>query len=423
MRAILISTGDELTCGRTIDTNSAWLAEKLLAMGIPTVSHHTVGDDAAEIASVIRAAAGRSEIVLVTGGLGPTPDDLTRQGLADVLGAELVLDEKCLAKIEVFFRRRGRRMVWANRKQAMIPKGASPIDNEIGTAPGIMARAGESLVICMPGPPAEMHAMFESSVIAILPPSQLAVAVKVVRIFGLGESDLSEAIGDLLADREGDVIVGTTASGGMISLTITATADSETAAVALAARTSDELTARLGPVVIGTGPETLGSVVANLLLSRKQTLSLAESCTGGLLGEMITSLSGASGYFLGSAVCYANTAKRDILGVPREMLDDCGAVSEPVAREMARGARDRFDSDWALSLTGIAGPAGGSPDKPVGLVFIGLAGPNTNRVFRHVFASSREQIRQRAAVTALNHLRVALLGQGASASKVIPKKD
>ena len=411
----MISTGDELTCGRTVDTNSAWLAERLLAMGIPTVSHHTVGDDAAEIASAIRAAAGRSEVVLVTGGLGPTPDDLTRQALGDVLGEELLLDEECLAKIEEFFRRRSRQMVWANRIQAMIPKGASPIDNELGTAPGIMARIGESLVICMPGVPAEMHAMFESSVIALLPPSQLAVLVKVVRVFGLGESDLSEAIADILADREGDVVVGTTVSDGLISLTITATGDSETAAAALADQTAAELTSRLGPVIIGAGSETLSSVVAKLLVSRKQTLSLAESCTGGLVGEMITSLSGASGYFLGSAVCYANTAKRDILGVPQEMLDDCGAVSEPVAREMAQGARDRFSSDWALSLTGIAGPDGGSPGKPVGLVFIGLAGPNTNRVFRHVFASRREQIRQRAALASLNHLRGALLGQESTA--------
>jgi len=415
MKAILISIGDELTCGRTVDTNSAWLARKLMAAGIQTISHQTVGDDAAEIASSIRAATGRAEIVLVSGGLGPTPDDLTRQGLADVLEAELVLDEECLAKLEEFFRRRGRQMVRANRIQVMIPRGASPIDNEIGTAPGIMARSGESLVICMPGVPAEMHAMFESSVIALLPPSQLAVAVKVLRVFGLGESDLSEAIGDILTDRQGDVIVGTTVSDGLISLTITATGDSETSASTLADRMAAKLTSRLGSVIIGTGDETPASVVAKLLVSRRETLSLAESCTGGMVGATITSLSGASGYFRGSAVCYANSAKRDILGVPQEMLDDCGAVSEPVAREMAQGARDRFDSDWSLSLTGVAGPDGGTSDKPVGLVFIGLVGPNTNKVFRHVFAFRRDQIRLRASRTALNHLRVALLEQNPTA--------
>ncbi|MDP6542974.1 MAG: competence/damage-inducible protein A [Phycisphaerae bacterium] len=415
MRAILISTGDELTSGRTIDTNSAWLAEKLLGMGIRTVSHHTVGDDATEIASAIRDASGRADVVLVSGGLGPTPDDLTRHALADVLGAELVLDEKCLAEIEEFFSRRGRRMVRANRLQAMIPNGASPIDNQRGTAPGIAVRVGESLVICMPGVPAEMHAMFESSAAALIPPSQLAVVIEVLRVFGLGESDLAEKIADILGDRQGDVIVGTTVSNGLISLTISATGDSETAAAALAAQTTAKLARRLGPAIIGSGADTLASLVAQLLVSRKETLSLAESCTGGMVGEMITSLSGASEYFLGSAVCYANTAKRDILGVPQEILDDCGAVSEPVAREMAQGARDRFDSDWAVSLTGIAGPDGGSPDKPVGLVFIGLAGPDTTEVFRHVYASHREQIRLRAAMGALNHLRIALLGQNSTA--------
>jgi nicotinamide-nucleotide amidase len=200
MKAILMSTGDELTCGRTVNTNSAWLAGKLLELGIQTVSHHTVGDDAAEIASAIRDAAARAKIVLVSGGLGPTPDDLTRQAMADMLGAQLVLDEKSLAGIEEFFRRRGRQMVPANKIQAMIPEGTSPIGNETGTAPGIVARFGESLVICMPGVPSEMHAMFESSVIAILPAPQLAVAVKILRVFGLGESDLTETLGEILTD-------------------------------------------------------------------------------------------------------------------------------------------------------------------------------------------------------------------------------
>jgi nicotinamide-nucleotide amidase len=413
MKAILISTGDELTCGQTVDTNSPWLADKLLMMGIPTVSHHTVGDDLAEITSVIRAAIERAEIVLVTGGLGPTPDDLTGQALSDLLGAELAVDEKSLTEIEEFFRRRGRKMVQANKKQAMIPKGASAISNKTGTAPGIMARTAESLVICMPGVPAEMRAMFESSVTALLPAAQLSVAVRVLRVFGLGESDLTEKLSDILTDRQGNVIVGTTVSDGLISLRITATSDSESAAETLVNQMASELTGRLGPLVIGTGEDTLASVVAKLLANRKETLALAESCTGGMVGEMITSLGGSSEYFLGSAVCYANSAKRDILGLPREMLDDCGAVSEPVARKMAEGARERFGSDWAISLTGIAGPGGGSPDKPVGLVFIGLTGPNTNEVFRHVFASkNRHQVRLRASRYALSHLRDALLKQG-----------
>ncbi|MCP4375895.1 MAG: competence/damage-inducible protein A [bacterium] len=413
MKAILISTGDELTCGKTVDTNSSWLADKLLMMGIPTVSHHTVGDDLAEITSVIRAAAKRAEIVLVTGGLGPTPDDLTGQALSDMLGAELVLDEKSLSEIEDFFQRRGRKMVQANKKQAMIPKGASAISNEAGTAPGIMARCGESLVICMPGVPAEMRAMFESSVTALLPAAPSSMVVKVLRVFGLGESDLTEKLSDLLTDRQGDVIVGTTVSDGLISLRITATSGSKPAAETLANQMASKLTERLGPMIIGTGEDTLASVVAELLVNRQETLALAESCTGGMVGEMITSLSGSSEYFLGSAVCYANNVKHNILGIPQEILDDCGAVSEPVARKMAEATRERFGSDWALSLTGIAGPGGGSPEKPVGLVFIGLSGPNTSEVFRHVFVQkNRQQVRLRATRCALNHLRDALLRQG-----------
>jgi nicotinamide-nucleotide amidase len=412
MRAILISTGDELTSGRTVDTNSAWLADKLLAMGIQTVSHKTVGDNAGEIESAIRMATEQAEIVLVTGGLGPTPDDLTRQALADLLDTELVLDEECLAELEEFFRRRGRPMVRANRIQVMIPKGTSPLPNDIGTAPGIMARVRQTLVICMPGVPPEMRRMFESSVVALIEPSEAAIAVRTLRLYGLGESDLSEKLSDILADRQGKVIVGTTVADGLISLTITATSDSESSAGTLADQTAAELTERLGTLLIGTGSDTPASVVAKLLLNRKQTLSLAESCTGGMVAEAITSLSGASDYFLGSAVCYANNAKRDIIGVSQDTLNDCGAVSEKIAREMAQGARQRFNSDWAISLTGIAGPGGGGPDKPVGLVFIGLAGPNVNKVFRHVFASNRQQIRHRASLAALNHLRLALLGEG-----------
>ena len=210
--------------------------------------------------------------------------------------------------------------------------------------------------------------------------------------------------------------MGTTVADGLISLAITATASSNASASALVDHTAAELADRLGSLVIGTGSETLASSVVKLLLLGKRTLSLAESCTGGMVGGMITSISGASEVFLGGAVSYANTAKRDILGVDEKLLIDCGAVSEPVALQMAQGARKRFASDWAISLTGIAGPGGGTPDKPVGLVYIGLAGPNTNMVFRHVLFSTRQQIRQRAALAGLNHLRLALLEEGPAAS-------
>ena len=407
----MISTGDELVTGRTVDTNSAWLARKLLDRGIATLSHHTVGDDAEEIASQIRSAAQRADIVLVTGGLGPTPDDLTRQALAQLLGTELVLHEESLGRLREFFRRRGRPMVDANLIQVMIPQGASPLDNEIGTAPGIKADLASAIVICMPGVPEEMRAMFDRVVVDALGPSPAAIAVKVLRVYGMGESSLSEKINDILSRRDGDVVVGTTVADGLISLTIRGSGSDESSIRSRVDETAAELSQRLGDLIIGTGSATLASAIGELLTARGETLSLAESCTGGLVGRMITSVSGASQYFPGGVVSYANSAKRDLLGVSQDILDDLGAVSEPVALEMAQGARKRFGSDWAISLTGIAGPGGGTAEKPVGLVFIGLVGPSTRKVFRHVLASDRSQIRRRAALAALNHLRLAIIAQ------------
>jgi nicotinamide-nucleotide amidase len=377
--------------------------------GIQTVSHYTAGDDADQIASLIKLAAAQAEIVLVTGGLGPTPDDLTRQALADVLQSELVLHAESLARMQEYFRRRGCEMAPANRIQVMIPKGALPLDNEIGTAPGLIANIESATVVCMPGVPAEMRAMFDSSVTPALPQSDVSIAVRVLRVYGLGESNLSEKINDILIKRQGNVIVGTTVADSLISLTINASASSDPEAQALADNTAEELTARLGDMIIGTDSETLASAVGGLLAGRKQTLALAESCTGGLVGQMITSVGGASEYFPGGVVSYSNAVKRDLLGVRTETLDEVGAVSEAVAIEMAQGVRRQLASDWAISLTGIAGPGGGTPEKPVGLVFIGLVGPDIEKVFRHVLASDREQIRRRAAMAALNHLRLALI--------------
>ena len=405
----MISTGDELTCGKTVDGHSAWLSKRLQRRGIPVISHHTVGDDAERIVAVLRWAVSQAEIVLVTGGLGPTPDDLTRQALARLMETDLVLHEESLARLEEFFHRRGRTMVESNRIQVMIPKGADPVPNEIGTAPGILATIDGATVVCMPGVPDEMHAMFETSVTALLPQSQQSIAVRVLKACGLGESNLSQQFQDILADRQGDVVVGTTVSDGLISLTVTASDPSEEVASLLAGETASQLTDRLGTLLVGTGSETLPSAVGKLLGQRGQTLSLAESCTGGMVGKSITDIGGASSYFLGGVVSYANSAKRYLLGVDEELLELHGAVSEPVAREMAAGARQRFASEWAISLTGIAGPGGGGPDKPVGLVFIGVVGPDVDLVFRHVFGSSRDQIRRRASMAALNHLRIALL--------------
>ena len=408
MKAVILAVGNELTSGQTVDTNSAWLARQLVLRGIETVAHHTVGDDRKAIERAFREAAAEAELVVVTGGLGPTADDLTRHGLADAMGVELVMDEAALVELEAFFRRRGRQMVPSNRVQVTFPVGARPIENQRGTAPGIAAKLGDAAVYVMPGVPHEMRWIFEQRIAPQLPAADGAIAERVVHAFGSGESDIGARIADLMA-RGANPTVGTTVSAGWISVRISACGRTGEEAAALADTAVGEVRRRLGEWYIGEGEDTMASIVGRLLRDAGQTLATAESCTGGLLGEMITETSGSSDYYLGGVVSYANEVKRLLLGVPAELLAEHGAVSEPVAEAMATGVRRRLGSDWSLALTGIAGPTGGSDEKPVGLVYIALAGPAGAAVHRHVFPGDRPIIRHRAATAALNHLRLALV--------------
>jgi len=406
MKAVIVSVGDELIGGATIDTNSAYLSRRLAERGIPVLRHVTVGDDAGAIAAAVAEAAGRAEIVIVTGGLGPTRDDLTRQGLAMAMDAKLREDARSAERIAGFFAARGRPMKPSNRTQALIPAGAEAIDNDWGTAPGIAARVGEAEVFVLPGPPYEMTKMFEHRIASRLPASGSIVRRR-IHTFGAGESDVGELLADLMA-RDSNPQIGTTASAGVISVWITAAAPTVRAASALAEKAAGEVRRRLGKLVFGAEEDTLAAVASKALLAGGQTLALAESCTGGMIAEMVTSVPGSSRCFLGGVVCYANQAKTDLADVPAALIASEGAVSAPVAEAMAAGARQRFGADWGVGVTGIAGPGGGSAEKPVGLVFIGVAGPTGPAVHRHVFPGSREVIRRRAALAALNHLRLAL---------------
>ncbi|MCD6303697.1 MAG: competence/damage-inducible protein A [Planctomycetes bacterium] len=411
MRAVIISVGSELTSGQTVDTNSAYLARRLLSLGIETLEHRTVGDDRGAIAEAMLSAAKRADVVLVTGGLGPTDDDVTRYGLADALGGRpLVLDEASLGRLEAFFARRGRRMVPANRIQAMLPAGTRAIENRRGTAAGIAAELAGARLYVMPGVPAEMRAMFDEQVAPLLGPPETFFEQRVLHAFGTGESDVGEKIRDLM-QRGRNPAVGTTVSAGLISVRITARGHSPDSARELADQAAAEVRRRLGELVIGRDDETMASVVGRLLRDAGQTLATAESCTGGLLGKMITDVPGASEYYLGGVVSYANAVKLSLLGVPAGMLAEQEAVSEPVARAMAAGCRRLLAADWAVATTGIAGPGGGSETKPVGLVWIALAGPAGEQAHRHVLPGDRATVRLRAATAALNHLRLALLGR------------
>jgi nicotinamide-nucleotide amidase len=410
--AWILACGTELIIGHCADTNSAWLAEKLASVGIETDRILTVPDSAALLANALREAAAESDVILLTGGLGPTEDDLTRTSLAEVAGVPLTVDPPSLENIRAFFAERAREMPPANQVQAMIPRGARALPNLCGTAPGIAIELQGTPCFAMPGVPFEMRAMFEREVLpelAALASSSVLLS-RNLHCFGRGEADIGQSIRDLMAPGR-NPIVGTRAGLGVITLRIDARAADPAAAESMLDEVERELRARLGPIIYGRGDETLQSAVGELLVAAGQTVAVAESCTGGLLGKLLTEVPGSSRYFLGGIIRYADAVQTRLLGVPQETLRSHGAVSEEVARAMAAGACAALASDWAISITGIAGPAGGSASKPVGLVYVGLKTPTEVRVneFRLGEQTPRDVIRERAARCALNLLRVALL--------------
>jgi len=410
MKAAIVSIGDEVLTGEIPDTNAAWLAERLFALGIEFDRHVTVGDVEAEIESVLREAAARAHLVVTTGGLGPTEDDLTRHAVAKVAGAPLELHEASLAHIEERFRRYGRTMPPRNRIQAMIPAGAIVLHNSEGTANGFVVRCGDAHIAALPGVPHEMKAMFENRLVAFiegLPHKRHAVAVEKLKVFGLPESSVNERI-RLLMTRGANPTVGLRVDGGVITVKFTATGSSVEEARNLIAPAREAAERQLGDAVFGHDETTIEQAVAQLLERHRLTVAVAESCTGGLIGHYLTEVPGISRFLLEDLVTYSNEAKVRLLGVPRETIEAVGAVSEEVAGQMAAAVRQRATADIGLSTTGIAGPTGGSPQKPVGLVFVGLATEDWTRVERLKFVGSRTIIKQRAAKAALDILRLHL---------------
>jgi len=409
-RACLISVGNELLCGRTVDTNAAWLSGKLFAAGIQTDSVRLVADEIADIVAALRDATASADIVLVTGGLGPTDDDLTRQALAEYLGVELIFYPDLAARIEAYFAGRGLTMPARNRVQAYIPRGASPIDNARGTAPGVLYETADTLIALMPGVPNEMKGMFEATVLPAILKRQGGDVIRSanLRLFGAGESAIAEMLGDRMC-RGKNPQLNCTVSEGIITLQLVATAPTASQADALLTQHQTELKTLLGSLVFGQGEETLQDAVGQLLKTKQKTLAVAESCTGGLIAKMLTDVAGASGYFQCGWVTYSNAAKTHLLGVPSELIARHGAVSEPVAAAMAQGAAQNAPADCAIAVTGIAGPDGGTPEKPVGLVYIAVQVDGVCRVQECRFPNvGRTSVRLRAAQTALNLLRLEL---------------
>jgi nicotinamide-nucleotide amidase len=413
MKTEIVSIGSELTTGQNLDTNSQWLSLRLAEMGISVGWHTTIADDLADNIDAFRIASQRAQLVVATGGLGPTLDDLTREVLAKVADVELVFHEESFAHIQQMFARRNRPMPERNRTQALMPQGADVIPNPNGTAPGLWMRIGQAIIVAMPGVPSEMFAMFEAEVKPRLMKMGLAGGVRIQRkinTFGTGESHIEEKLLDLT--RRGHVPeVGITVSDATVSLRIFAHAATLAEAHAQVAPVEETIRQRLGNFVFGVDHEDLHNAVIRLLSEKKKSLATAESITGGLVAQRLTQVPGASDWFLGGIVSYDNRIKMALLDVPPAVLDQHTAVSPQVAEAMAVNCRRKMGADLAVSTVGYAGPSAGV-DQPVGLAYVGLAWDDGVKVQKVNWGGTRLEIQTRTAKYALNMVRLHLLENG-----------
>jgi len=410
VRAEVISVGTELLLGQIVDTDAAYLSRLLPQFGIDLHYRVTVGDNQARLADAIRTALSRADIVFTIGGLGPTADDLTKETVAEVVGDEMFLHEESAERLKAFFAARGIEMPAANLKQALIPTRGRILANPLGTAPGAAFENDGKVVIVLPGPPREFTEMVDSQVVPYLREfvgeTAEVIRSRVLRLAGIGESSAAEKVGDLLDGS--NPTVAPLAGAGEVHLRITAKAATASQAEEMIDATDARITAILGNVIFGRDDESLEKVVVRMLIERHLTLATAESCTGGLIGNRITDIPGSSETYQAGFVTYANQAKKEILGVDEQLLSEYGAVSEQVARAMAEGARRVSGVDIAISVTGIAGPTGGTDAKPVGLVWMALAAADETIAFEHRFSGNRMDIKLRASQAALNMLRLHL---------------
>jgi len=420
MQAAILSIGDELALGQNLNTNSQWLATELAARGVIAVEHRTIDDDRVRIADAARDMASRYDVLLLTGGLGPTDDDLTREALNDVVasGKALVEDRQARHWLERWFRARSKPMPRANLRQAMRPEPMRCIPNPHGTAPGLSGQVQACLVFALPGPPREMRPMFREQVAPVLAEASddRVILAATVNEFGLGESDAAERLGELTS-RDREPLIGTTASESIVSARIRAHGRRDEIEPLIESDCM-EIQQRWWPYAFSRNDRSLEEAVGDLLAERHRTLATAESCTGGWLGKRLVDVAGSSAYYLGGWVTYSNEMKTQMLGVPTALIKTHGAVSSEVAESMARGALERSGADEGISITGIAGPSGGSKDKPVGSVYIALARrgqPQPGVQVRHfVFPGDRTTVRDRSVKAALQMLRFALLDVDAS---------
>ena len=411
--AEVLCIGTELLLGNITNGNARWLAEQLAGLGIPHFRQEVVGDNRERVIQAVRGASGRCRVLITTGGLGPTPDDLTTEAIAAAFNAPLVEHPEVWADIQAKAAARGRVCSPSTRKQALLPQGAAVLPNPTGTAPGmIWTPVPGFTVLTFPGVPSEMKAMWQATAAPWLRQAGVAQGVfasRMLRFWGVSEAALAEELADLLA-RENPT-VAPYAGAGEVKLRLTARADTPQAAAALLEPVEAELRARTGTACYGLDQQSLPVVVLERLRQRGQTLAVAESCTGGGIGAALAAVPGASEVFLGGVIAYANAVKQELLGVPAEALASHGAVSDPVAIAMAEGVRRCTGADWAIAVTGVAGPGGGSAEKPVGLVHIAVAGPDGTSSEGVRFGSTRGRawIQTLTAGEALDRLRRRLL--------------
>ncbi|BAZ90171.1 competence/damage-inducible protein CinA [Raphidiopsis curvata NIES-932] len=414
MSAEIICVGTELLLGDILNSNAQFIAQELAQLGIPHYYQTVVGDNPERLKTVIEIAASRVEILIFTGGLGPTPDDLTCETIADYFGAPLIEDPEIIEDIREKFSQRGRVMSPSNRKQALIPQGSQVLPNLTGTAPGIIWQPRPNLtILTFPGVPSEMHQMWQDTAVPFLKSQGWGKEIiysRSLKFWGVGESVLAEKVSDYLSLS--NPTVAPYAGKGEVRLRICAKAPDNIAAEELIAPVEKKLREVGGLDYYGVDGETLASVVGKLLRLSGTSLSVAESCTGGGLGQMLTEIPGSSDYFWGGVIAYDNSVKVRLLGVDPGDLDQFGAVSAVVAQQMATGVKNSLGTTWGLSITGIAGPTGGSETKPTGLVYIGLSGPNHqvhSYECRFGTMRSRTLVRYLAAANALDYLRRLLL--------------
>lgn len=415
MSAEIICVGTELLLGDILNTNAQFLAQQLALLGIPHYYQSVVGDNIQRLQQAIAIASSRSSILIFTGGLGPTPDDLTTEAIAAFFDTPLIEDSDTLQNIAGKFASLGRKMPSSNRKQALMPQGAKVLPNPGGTAPGIIWQPRENLsVLTFPGVPSEMRQMWRNTAIPYLKSQGWGKEIihsRTLRFRGIGESALAEKVAAFF--DLANPTVAPYASQGEVKLRISAKAASASEAIALITPIAEQIQKLAGLDYFGADEDTLASVVGQLLREARETLSVAESCTGGGLGELITSTPGSSDYFLGGLIAYDNQVKMSLLQVDADDLAQFGAVSEPVAKQMAQGVKQQLGTDWGVSITGVAGPGGGTKSKPVGLVYVGLAAPNgTVESFEYRFGKrDRQTIRYFSSCNTLDRVRRKLIAR------------